>query len=316
MKVISTSPSFAKYSDHPVVYLKEHGCEVQSFPADVTLAELKPHLADADALIVAFTEIGAELLDCAPRLGIVCKHGVGVDNIDLAATRARGIWVTNVPNANKHAVADFTFALLLALARQIPQANALTKGGEWPRIFATDAWGKTIGICGLGNIGKQVALRAKGFNMRVIAFDFFQDQAFAEEHGIAFVDKDELLARSDFITLHMPLTDATRNFIALGEMKKMKPGAYLINASRGGVVNEADLFAALADRVIAGAASDVFETEPLAEHPLFALDNFIATSHIAGYTDGAVNAIGEHCVENIVAALVRKVRPENVMNGL
>ena len=152
--------------------------------------------------------------------------------------------------------------------------------------------------------------------MRVIAFDFFQDKAFAEENGIAFVDKDELLGQSDFITLHMPLTDSTKSFIALDDMRKMKRGAYLINASRGGVVNEADLFTALSGQVIAGAASDVFETEPLAKHPLFALDNFIATSHIAGYTDGAVNAIGEHCVENIVAAVVGRVRPENVMNGL
>lgn len=316
MKVISTSPSFAKYSNHPVEYLNENGFEVLAFPADITLEALKPHLADADALIVAFTEINAELLDCAPRVKIVCKHGVGVDNIDLMETKARGIWVTNVPNANKHAVADFTFALLLSLARQIPQANNQTKKGEWPRIFATDAWGKTIGICGLGNIGKQVALRAKGFNMRVVSFDFYQDTAFAAEHGIEFVSKEELLERSDFITLHMPLTDRTKDFISINEMRQMKPSTYLINASRGGVVNEVDLYTALDEKVIAGAASDVFEQEPLTEHPLFSLDSFIATSHIAGYTDGAVNAIGEHCVENIVAALVHKNRPQNVMNGL
>ena len=316
MKVISTSPSFAKYSKHPIEYLDENGFAVQAFPADVSLEVLKPHLADADALIVAFTEVNAELLDCAPKVKMVCKHGVGVDNIDLAETKARGIWVTNVPNANKHAVADFTFALLLSLARKIPQANDLTKKGEWPQIFATDAWGKTIGICGLGNIGKQVALRAKGFNMRVVAFDFYQDTAFAAENGIEFVSKEELLEKSDFITLHMPLTDQTLNFIALNELRKMKPGAYLINASRGGVVNEADLYTALSTKVIAGAASDVFEQEPLKEHALFALDSFIATSHIAGYTDGAVNAIGEHCVENIVTALVKKMRPQNVMNGM
>ena len=316
MKVISTSPSFAKYSKHPIEYLDENGFAVQAFPADVSLDVLKPHLADADALIVAFTEVNAELLDCAPKVKMVCKHGVGVDNIDLAETKARGIWVTNVPNANKHAVADFTFALLLSLARKIPQANDRTKKGEWPQIFATDAWGKTIGICGLGNIGKQVALRAKGFNMRVVAFDFYQDTAFAAENGIEFVSKEELLEKSDFITLHMPLTDQTLNFIALNELRKMKPGAYLINASRGGVVNEADLYTALSTKVIAGAASDVFEQEPLKEHPLFALDSFIATSHIAGYTDGAVNAIGEHCVENIVTALVKKMRPQNVMNGM
>lgn len=316
MKVISTSPSFAKYSKHPIEYLDENGFAVQAFPADVSLDVLKPHLADADALIVAFTEVNAELLDCAPKVKMVCKHGVGVDNIDLAETKARGIWVTNVPNANKHAVADFTFALLLSLARKIPQANDRTKKGEWPQIFATDAWGKTIGICGLGNIGKQVALRAKGFNMRVVAFDFYQDTAFAAENGIEFVSKEELLEKSDFITLHMPLTDQTLNFIALNELRKMKPGAYLINASRGGVVNEADLYTALSTKVIAGAASDVFEQEPLNKHALFALDSFIATSHIAGYTDGAVNAIGEHCVENIVTALVKKMRPQNVMNGM
>ena len=316
MKVISTSPSFAKYSKHPIEYLDENGFAVQAFPADVSLEVLKPHLADADALIVAFTEVNAELLDCAPKVKMVCKHGVGVDNIDLAETKARGIWVTNVPNANKHAVADFTFALLLSLARKIPQANDRTKKGEWPQIFATDAWGKTIGICGLGNIGKQVTLRAKGFNMRVVAFDFYQDTAFAAENGIEFVSKEELLEKSDFITLHMPLTDQTLNFIALNELRKMKPGAYLINASRGGVVNEADLYTALSTKVIAGAASDVFEQEPLNKHALFALDSFIATSHIAGYTDGAVNAIGEHCVENIVTALVKKMRPQNVMNGM
>ena len=316
MKVISTSPSFAKYSKHPIDYLNENGFEVQAFPADVSLDVLKPHLADADALIVAFTEVNAELLDCAPKVKMVCKHGVGVDNIDLAETKARGIWVTNVPNANKHAVADFTFALLLSLARKIPQANDRTKKGEWPQIFATDAWGKTIGICGLGNIGKQVALRAKGFNMRVVAFDFYQDAVFAAENGIEFVSKEELLENSDFITLHMPLTDQTANFIALDELRKMKPGAYLINASRGGVVNEADLYTALSTKVIAGAASDVFEQEPLKEHALFSLDSFISTSHIAGYTDGAVNAIGEHCVENIVTALVKKMRPQNVMNGM
>ncbi len=315
-KVINTSPSFARYSSHPADVLREHGFELCAFPADATLDALTPDLADAEALIVAFTEVNAELLDRAPKLRIVCKHGVGVDNIDLEETRRRGIWVSNVPNANKHAVADFTLAVLLALARRIPEADAQTKEGQWPRIFATDAWGKTIGICGLGNIGKQVALRAKGFNMRVLAFDFYPDTAFAEAEGIQFVGKDELLAQSDFVTLHMPLTDMTKDFIGEAEFRRMKPAAFLVNASRGGVVNEAALVQALLAREIAGAASDVFEQEPLQAHPLFALDNFIATSHIAGYTDGAINAIGEQCVEDIVAVLVRQTRPQNVMNGL
>ncbi|QIQ21181.1 phosphoglycerate dehydrogenase [Zophobihabitans entericus] len=316
MKVISTSPSFAKYDNTPIVDLQKNGFEYLAFPADVSLDELKPHLKDTVAIIVAFTEINDKLLDLAPNLKIVCKHGVGVDNIDLNATKNRNIWVTNVPNANKHAVADFAFTLLLGAARQLPQAVEKTKKGEWPRIFATDAYGKTIGILGLGNIGKQVALRARGFNMQILAYDPYPDHAFAKEFGVTFVSLDELTERSDFISIHMPLIESTNNLFNLERIKRMKKGAFLMNLSRGGIVNEADLYRALSDKIIAGAASDVFVEEPLTEHPLFALDNFIGTPHIAGYTDGAVSAIGELCVENIINCLVHGRKPIYVVNGL
>ncbi len=183
MKVICTSPSFARYDAAPIDTLRQQGFELITLPADAPLSALAPHLADTVALIVAFTEVNDALLSLAPQLKIVCKHGVGVDNIDLDATRARGIYVTNVPDANKHAVADFAFALILNSARQITTAAIETRAGHWPRIFATDVYGKTLGIIGLGNIGKQVALRAKGFNMRILAFDFYPDDAFAAEHG-------------------------------------------------------------------------------------------------------------------------------------
>ncbi|EIC85915.1 phosphoglycerate dehydrogenase [Serratia sp. M24T3] len=316
MKVICTSPSFAKYDAQPIATLREQGFELVMLAADASLDQLEPHLAETVAIIVAFTEVNEALLDLAPQLKIVCKHGVGVDNIDLKATQAREIYVTNVPDANKHAVADFAFSLILAGARQLPQAVAETRAGSWPRIFATDVYGKTLGIIGLGNIGKQVALRAKGFNMRVLAFDFYPDAKFAAENNVQFVSLDQLTEQSDFITLHTPLTDETRNLFDTARLKQMKKSAFLINVSRGGVVNESDLYDALSDNVIAGAAADVFEQEPLAKHPLFTLGNFIPTSHIAGYTDGAISAIGERCVQQIIQCVKQKQRPQNVMNSL
>lgn len=316
MKVICTSPSFARYDNQPVETLRQQGFELVTLPADAPLSALEPHLADTVAMIVAFTNVDTVLLAQAPRLAIVCKHGVGVDNIDLAACASRGIYVTNVPDANKHAVADFAFALILNAARQISEASSATRAGEWPRIFATDVYGKTLGIVGLGNIGKQVALRASGFNMRILAFDFYPDQQFAAAHNIEFVPLDQLTAQSDFITLHTPLTDTTRDLFNADRIAQMKKSAFLINVSRGGVVNEADLYNALNDRMIAGAAADVFDHEPLTTHPLFSLHNFIPTSHIAGYTDGAISAIGERCVQQIVQCINAQQRPVNVMNGL
>lgn len=316
MKVLCTSPSFAKYDTRPVTTLKEQGLELITLPANAPLSALEPHLAETVAMIVAFTDVNDELLARAPKLQIVCKHGVGVDNIDLHATQARGIFVTNVPDANKHAVADFAFALILNIARQVTTAATETRAGQWPRIFATDVYGKTLGIIGLGNIGKQVALRASGFNMRVLAFDFYPDEKFAAEHNIEFVSLDELTAQSDFITLHTPLTPETRNLFDSSRLRMMKPSAFLINVSRGGVVNEEQLYHALTDNVIAGAAVDVFEREPLETHPLFSLNNVIPTSHIAGYTDGAISAIGERCVEQIIQCVGQHQRPGNIVNSL
>ncbi|WJY17140.1 phosphoglycerate dehydrogenase [Pectobacteriaceae bacterium CE90] len=316
MKVICTSPSFAKYDPQPITMLQEQGFELITLPTDAPLKALKPHLADAVALIVAFTDVSDTLLDLAPQLKIICKHGVGVDNIDLQATRDRGIYVTNVPDANKHAVADFTLALILNAARQVTTAALETRAGRWPRIFATDVYGKTLGIIGLGNIGKQVALRANGFNMRVLAFDFYPDQQFADEYNIQFVSLDELTEQSDFITLHTPLTNETHHLFNAVRLRQMKQSAFLINVSRGGVINESDLYQALIDNTIAGAAADVFEHEPLTEHPLFSLTNFIPTSHIAGYTDGAISAISARCVQQIIQCVKQQQPPVNVMNNL
>lgn len=316
MKVISTSPSFAKYSKEPIEYLNKNGIEVSYLPADISEEDFIEKIQDVDALIVAFTQINENILKHAPNLKIVCKHGVGVDNIDLEATKKRNIYVTNVPNANKHAVADFAFSLMLASARQIPQADNLTKKGQWPRIFGTDVYGKTLGIVGLGNIGKEVAFRAKGFSMNIVAYDPYPDEKFAAENGITFVTIDELLKQSDFVSIHIPLLDSTKGLINYEKLKTMKKSAHLVNASRGGIVVEEDLYNALKEGVISGAAFDVFEEEPLKSHPLFELSNFIAAPHIAGYTAGATDALGMTCVKNIADVLVNNKNPEHVMNGL
>jgi len=316
MKVICTSPSFAKYDAKPIEMLRQADLELISLPADAPVSALEPHLTDTVAMIVAFTEVDAALLAKAPNLKIVCKHGVGVDNIDLNATKEKGIFVTNVPDANKHAVADFAFSLILCSARQLSSAINETRAGKWPRIFATDVYGKTIGIVGLGNIGKQVALRARGFNMRVLAHDDWQDPEFAAANNIEYVSLDTLTQESDFITLHTPLTPQTRNLFDADRLAKMKKSAFLVNVSRGGVVNEDALLTALQNQIIAGAAADVFEAEPCDEHPLFSLNNFLPTSHIAGYTDGAISGISERCVNNIIAHVVNEQRPSNIMNSL
>ncbi|MPQ69647.1 MULTISPECIES: phosphoglycerate dehydrogenase [Pseudomonas] len=316
MKIVCTSPSFAKYSTAPLTLLGEQAIECVNLPADIGEDEFIAQAKGAQAAIVAFNSINARVLDALPELRIVCKHGVGVDNIDLPAARERKVWVCNVPDSNKHAVADYTFALLLASARKIALADQQTKAGEWPRLFGADVHGKTLGIIGLGNIGKEVARRAAGFSMQVIAHDPYPDQAFAEAKGIRLVALDALLAEADYVTLHIGLNDATHHLIGAERLALMKPHAHLINAARGGIIDENALFAALQNGRLGGAALDVFEEEPVTRHPLYALPNVIASPHIAGYTPGALDILSLTCVRNIVAVLKANARPEHVVNGL
>ncbi|WP_276356253.1 phosphoglycerate dehydrogenase [Cohnella caldifontis] len=316
MKVVSTSSTFARYSDEPIRLLEAEGIQVVRIPPQAEGPELWEAVKDADAMIVAYTPVDDRLLEQAPRLQIVCKHGVGVDNIDLEAAKRRGVWVTNVPDGNATAVADFTFGLLLALARRIEETSRRTKAGEWPQVLGGEVGGKTLGVVGLGRIGKEVVRRARGFGMSILAFDPYPDQRFAEEYGVSFVTLEELLRQSDYITLHMPLTETTRHLIGAAELGVMKRGSFLVNASRGGLVDESALYGALKEGRLAGAALDVFEHEPAREHPLFSLDNFIATPHAAGYTREAITNVGVACARNVADVLVRRLRPASVVNGL
>jgi D-3-phosphoglycerate dehydrogenase len=304
IKVKSTSLDFGKTDRAPVDLLIANGCEFESVQIDANSEEQGIEMVrDADVLVVGLQRITGKVLDAAKRLKVIGRCGVGLDNIDLKAAGERGIPVVYTPGANAQTVADLTLGLLLALARKIPQADRMTRDGQWKRIMGNDVWGKTLGICGLGQIGFNVAKRAKGFEMNVVAYDLFENPSLAGELGIDYKSKAEILGESDFITLHLPLTPETRGFISIADLRAMKKTAILVNTSRGGIVDENALYMALKEGEIAGAALDVFEHEPPGKTPLVELDNFIGSPHIGGITTEALGRIGMTVARDIVAVL-------------
>lgn len=299
------SRSFGPNCPDAVQRLVSAGVELVANPwgRSPSEAELASVIGDFDVLISGTEPVTARVLDAASRLKLIAKHGVGFDNIDLAAARARGIPVAIAGGAITDSVADMAMALLLACARRIPQGDRAVREGRWPRMVGVELRDKTLGIVGLGQIGRAVAVRAKAFGMRLVAHDVFQDERFAQEHGVRYLPLDDLLAESDFVTLHAPVTDASRHMINAETLARMKPTAYLINTARGELVDEAALAQALRERRIAGAACDVFEKEPPGDSPLLALDNFIAAPHSAGQTHDGLRKLGEVTVENILRVL-------------
>lgn len=303
-KVKSTSLDFGKNDRGPIDLLIANGCEFESVQIDANSEQQGIEVArDADVLVVGLQRITERVLDAAKRLKVIGRCGVGLDNIDLKAAGARGIPVVYTPGANAQTVADLTLGLLLALARKIPQADRMTRDHQWKRIMGNDIWGKTLGICGLGQIGANVAKRAKGFDMNVIAYDLFENPPLAAERGIQYRSKEVVLKEADFITLHLPLTAETRGFIGIDELKAMKKSAFIVNTSRGGIVDEKALYFALKEGEIAGAALDVFECEPPGKTPLVELENFIGTPHIGGITTEAISRIGMTVAQDIIAVL-------------
>src|SRR5215831_20917927 len=257
--------------------------------------KLPPALVDADALIVrSAVDVTAEVLRGAKKLRVIGRAGVGVDNIDLDAATKAGIAVMNTPGANAVAVAEHTLALMLALARHISRADSSTRAGKWEKksLQGSELKGKTLGIIGLGRIGMEVARRARAFEMKLIAHDPFVAAPVARELGIDLAGLDQVYAAADYLTLHVGLTPQTEGMINGPALAKMKKGLRLINCARGELVDEAALAAALASKQVGGAALDVFAEEPPKNSSLLALDNIIATPHIAGSTNEAQDAVG------------------------
>lgn len=269
-------------------------------------AGLLAAIADADAAILrSATAIDAELIAAAPRLKVIARAGVGVDNIDLDAATRHGIAVVNTPTGNTIAAAEHALAMLLALARRIPLADAALKSGRWVKREATgrQLYRKTLGLVGLGKIGREVAQRARAFEMTVIAHDPFVPDERIAELGVEPVALDELLARADVVSLHATLTDESRHMIGAAQLAAMKPGALLVNCARGGLVDEAALIAALRSGHLGGAALDVFEDEPQPNAELVGLPNVVATPHVAASTEEAQVHVAVEAAEQVLEVL-------------
>jgi len=265
-------------------------------------------LADAEAIIVrSATRVTPEVMGKVPKLRVVGRAGVGVDNVDVEAATERGIVVMNTPSGNTISTAELTFSMLMALARKIPQAHMSMKSGEWDRkAFAgTELSGKTIGILGMGRIGSQVARRAIAFGMRVLAFDPYLSMSKARALQVELLELDGIYERSDFITVHMPLSDETRDMLDADAFSKMKDGVCVVNCARGGIINEADLVAAVKSGKMAGAALDVYDAEPLPEDAeLRELPQVIMTPHLGASTKEAQESVGLEVAEAVTDYLV------------
>jgi D-3-phosphoglycerate dehydrogenase len=275
------------------VFAAEPGWEVLTH--DKLPDGLPAALAEADALVVrSAVQVDDALMEKAPKLRVIGRAGVGVDNIDAEAATRRGIVVMNTPGANAVAVAELTIALMLALARKLPAANATMHAGKWEKksLQGAELRGKTLGILGLGRIGLEVAKRARGFGLEIVGSDPFVSAAVARENGIVLLPMDELFAKADYLTLHVGLTPQTQGVINAKTLATMKKGVRIINCARGELVDDAAFVAALKSGQVAGAALDVFVQEPLKDSPYFELDNVILTPHIAGSTAEAQEAVG------------------------
>jgi D-3-phosphoglycerate dehydrogenase / 2-oxoglutarate reductase len=263
---------------------------------------LEAELADADALVVrSAVQVTAKLLESAPKLRLIGRAGVGVDNIDAAAATHRGIVVMNTPGANAVAVAELTLGLMIAMARSVPRANSTMHAGKWEKksLQGSELRGKTFGIVGLGRIGMEVARRARSFGMELIGYDPFIAPAVARENHVTLVPLDEIFKRADYLTLHVGLTSQTEGMINATSLKIMKPGVRIINCARGELIVDEALAEALKSGHIGGAALDVFTKEPLKDSAYFGLDNVLLSPHIAGSTDEAQEAIGIQLAQQV-----------------
>ncbi len=303
MKILVTPTSLCKNRDILDGLSEKAELVVNTTGKPLTEEQLIPLVRDIDGYLAGLDEITGTVLRSAPKLRAVSRYGVGYERVDIKAAKELGIKVTNTPGANTQSVADLAMGLILSAARQIPYLNGRLKDGNWDRANGREIYGKTIGIIGLGAIGKSLARRAQGFSMKVLAYDPYMDVRWAEENGVRVCALDELTSESDVISLHVPLTDATRNIINRGRIERMRDGVIIVNTSRGGLV---DLDAA-ADFIesgkIYGMGFDAFEKEPPEKHRIYDFPNVIMTPHAGAHTAEAVMGMTEMSISNLFSLL-------------
>lgn len=302
LRILSWSP----VSENPAIdELRAKGVEVviTRTTVNTTEDELIELLQDFDASIPGTEPFTRRVIESLPRLKTVARSGVGFNSIDLEAAEERGVVVSITPGANRHAVADHAMGFIIMLAHRMPLNQKMVAEGKWQRMPGLDVYGKTLGIIGVGAIGKEVARRAQGFNMTLLGYDIAPDAKFATAHSLSYTTLPELLRRSDFVTIHVPYYKLTHHMIGASELALMKPTAYLLNTARGGIIDENALYRTLAAQQIAGAALDVMEREPDFSSPLLTLDNIIWTPHVAGITEESRKACIAGACQNVWNAL-------------
>lgn len=307
MKILVTPTSFTKTENTQArEKLERFADEIvyNTYGRPVKADELPALLRSVDGYIAGLDYITADVLANAPAsLKIISRYGAGVDRLDLPAAKAKGIVVTNTPGTNAVAVCELAFALMMSLARSIVRLDKAVRKGEWPRNDGMELKGKTLGIAGLGAIGKSIAKRARAFEMNVVAYDPYFDADFGARNGVANVSLNELLSVSDVVTLHMPLNEHTHHVIGEKAFAGMKKGAFLINTARGGLIDEAAAVEALKSGRLGGLGLDVYEAEPVCESPLLAFENVVMTPHTGAHTKEAIAGMGIMAVDNLIEVL-------------
>lgn len=304
-EILIISSKFRESTEAYRDLVEREGCTLAEREIEYPITE--EHLAelvrDVDGLITGLEHVTPRVLENANRLKVISAGGVGYDHISVDEATRRGIAVCNCAGCNNRAVAELAFGMMLSLSRGIYQSDRAMRNGQWGRYFGPELWGKTLGIVGLGRVGKSVAQLAKGFGMRILSTDVAWDITYADEHGISFVPLDTLLQESDYVTLHTPLTPWTHNLIDERALELMKPTAFLINTSRGPVVKESALVDALRRDRIAGAGLDVFEVEPTNDCAYREFENVIMTPHIGGSSIEAYNRSLQLALQNVTSVL-------------
>ena len=305
MKILVTPRSFGKTNPELFDRLTQAGLVVVRNDTGGILSadQMREKLAGCQGVILGVDPMSADVLAAAPELRAIAKYGVGLDNIDLEACKQRGIAVSRTVGANSNAVADYTLTLMLMVARKAGLIDRRCREKDWGKITSIDLYGKTLGIVGLGAIGRCVVKRAQGFGMKILGHDIAWDEAWASAEGVERADMDRICREADFITLHTVLTDETRNCISAGRIAMMKKTAVIINTARGGLIDEMALLAALQEGRIYGAGLDVFEQEPPADPAWYALDNLVMGSHCSSSTAGATETMGRMAVDNLLRDL-------------
>jgi len=309
MKILVTPTSFKKSQNDKAREILEsfadeiiynpYGRPLESFD----VCEL---IGDCDGYIAGLDYIDENAIEKASKLRVISRYGAGVDRVDLEMAKKKNIIVTNTPGTNAVAVCELAFGLMLALARSIPRLNNAVINGEWPRNNGIELKGKTLSILGLGAIGKNLAIRAKAFGMKICTYDPFVDEKYANQNDIEICTFSESIESADFISLHMPLLPSIKHCINKKTISSMKNGVYIVNTARGGLIDENAAYEGLKSGKIAGLALDAYETEPVAESPLLKLDNVISTPHTGAHTNEAIAGMGMMAVENLIAELKSK----------